>query len=130
MASPRLLVIASSSVSNRRIWIGAGDLDLVAEQSREIDVEAGGIAVRAGEIERRIVGFGQKPDHREARQIGPVGPPPRVPEAGHRLRRGLHGGFRRTVCACDARHRTAPRPAAAAAITGDGADGFEAVFRR
>ena len=71
----------------------AGDLDLFTQQSGQIDVEAGGIAVGAGEIERRIVGFGQKPDHREAGQIGPVRPPSRVPEAGHRLRRGLRGRF-------------------------------------
>ena len=72
---------------------GAGDLDLVAQQPRQIDIEAGGIAVGAGEVERRIVGLGQKPDHREARQIGPVRTPPRVPEAGHGLRGRLGAGL-------------------------------------
>ncbi len=73
----------------------AGNLDLLAEQPGQIDIEAGGIAVGAGEVERRIIGFGQKPDDGQPRQIGPVRPPPRVPEAGHRLGRGLGAGLGR-----------------------------------
>ena len=72
---------------------GAGDLDLLAKLPRQIDIEAGGIAVGAGEVERRVIGFGQKPDHREAGQIGPVRAPPWIPEAGDRLRRRLGAGF-------------------------------------
>ena len=107
----------------------AGHLDLFTQQSGQIDVEAGGIAVGAGEIERRIVGFGQKPDHREAGQIGPVRTPPRVPEAGHRLRRRLHGGFWRGLRlrrAAGQRHgQQQPRPSARTARTVRG--GFPAV---
>jgi hypothetical protein len=42
---------------------GAADLDLVAELPGQIDIEPGGIAIGAGEVERRVIGFGQKPDH-------------------------------------------------------------------
>jgi hypothetical protein len=65
---------------------GAGNLDLVAQRARQIDIEAGRIAVGAGEVERRVIGLGQEPDHGEARHVRPVRTPPRVPEAGHRLR--------------------------------------------
>ena len=44
---------------------------LGAELARQVDIEAGGIAVGTGEVERRIICFGQKPDHREAGQIRP-----------------------------------------------------------
>ena len=86
---------------------GAGDLDLVAQRARQIDIEAGRIAVGAGEVERRIIGLGQEADHGETRQIGPIRPSPRVPEAGHGLRGGLDGGPRAGF---------APAPGFAAAI--------------
>ena len=57
---------------------------------RQIDVESGGIAVGPGEVERRVIGLGEKPDHRKTGQIGPVGTPPRIPESGH----GLGSRFR------------------------------------
>ena len=71
----------------------AGDLDLVADHPRQIDIEACRVAVGAGEIERRIIGLGQKPDHRQARQIGPVRPAARIPEARHRLGSSLRAGL-------------------------------------
>ena len=75
---------------------GAGDLDLLAQRAGEIDVEAGRIAVGAGVVERRVVGLGQEADHGQARQVGPLRAPPRVPEAGHGLGGGLAGrGLRR-----------------------------------
>ena len=95
---------------------------------RQIDVEAGRIAVGAGEVERRIVGFGEKPDHGEAGQIGPVRTPARVPEAGHRLRRRFDGGFGGGVCAC-AVPPDSTTPAAAAIDSPASRRGrFEAVF--
>ena len=71
----------------------AGDLDLLAQGARQIDIEAGRIAVGAGEVEGRIVGFGQKTDHGQAGQIGSVRASARVPEARHCLRRD-GGGLR------------------------------------
>ena len=65
---------------------GAGELELLAHHAGEIDVEALRIAVRPGEIERRIVDLGQEADHHHPAEIGPLRPPPRVPEARH-----LHG---------------------------------------
>ncbi len=76
----------------------AGHLDLGAQQPRKIDVEAGGIAVRSGEIERRVVGLGEEADHGDARQVGPVGTPARIPETRDGLRRGRQvcsGSWRR-----------------------------------
>ena len=61
----------------------AGDLQLLADHPREIDVEAGRIAVRAGIVERRIVDLGEKADQRDARQVGTLWSPSRIPEAGH-----------------------------------------------
>ena len=74
---------------------GAGDLDLVAKRARQIDVEASGIAVGPGKVERGVIRLGQKPDHCQARQIGPVRAPPRVPEPGYCLGCGLDRGSRR-----------------------------------
>src|SRR5262249_43550791 len=62
--------------------------ELLAHDAGKVDVEALRIAVRAGEVERRIVGLGEKADGVEARQIGPLRPPPRIPEA-----RNLHDGI-------------------------------------
>ena len=75
---------------------GAGDLELLAHHARQIDVEALRVAVRAGEIERRIVGLGEETDHADARQIGFLRPAPRIPEAGHAHRR--RGGRWRPRC--------------------------------
>ena len=61
----------------------AGGLDLVAQQPRQIDVEAGGVAVRPGIIERRIIHFGEEADRLDARQIRTLRPPPRIPETGN-----------------------------------------------
>ena len=60
---------------------GAGDFQLLADHPREIDVEAGRIAVGTGVVERRIVDLGDEADQRDARQVRPLRPPPRVPEA-------------------------------------------------
>ena len=65
---------------------GAGDLDLLADQPRQIDVEAGRRAVGAGIVERRIIGLGEEADDADAGEIRPFRPPARIPEAGHRHR--------------------------------------------
>ncbi len=62
----------------------AGDLELLADEPRKLDVEAGRTAVGARVVERRIVEFGQEADLRDARDVGPLRAPPRVPEARHR----------------------------------------------
>ncbi|MGY3295100.1 hypothetical protein ACVWWP_008167 [Bradyrhizobium sp. LM3.6] len=72
----------------------AGDLDLLTQRAGEIDVEAGRIAVGAGVVEGRIVGLGQETDHGQTRQVRPLRPPPRVPEAGHGLRGRLGSRLR------------------------------------
>ena len=83
----------------------AGDLELLADHPRQIDIEAGRRAIRPGIVERRIIGFGEEADDVDARQIRPFRPPPRIPETGHgqgvgrrcdgwrRGRRALRGGF-------------------------------------
>ena len=48
----------------------AGELELLAQHARQIDVEALRIPVRPGVIERRVVGLGKEPDDTDARQIG------------------------------------------------------------
>ena len=60
---------------------GASSLDLVAQQPRQIDVEAGRIAVGAGIVERRIIEVGEETDDLDARQIGPLRPPARIPKS-------------------------------------------------
>ena len=112
MASPRLVVMRVDQGLEAAHLDGAGDLDLVAQRARQIDIEAGRIAVGAGEVERRIIGLGQEADHGDARQVRPVRPPPRVPEAGHRLRRGLGRGSGDGLAL---RRRRADAPASAAA---------------
>ena len=62
---------------------GAGELELLADQPRQIDVEALRVAVRPGEIERRVVDLGDEADDVDPRHIGPLRPPPRVPESRH-----------------------------------------------
>ena len=52
---------------------GAGDLHLLADQPREIDIEAGRIAVGTGIVERRIVDLGEEADQRDARRSGRSG---------------------------------------------------------
>ena len=69
----------------------AGDFDLLADQARQIDIEAGRRAVGPGIVERRVVGLGQKADDADARQVRPLRPPARIPEAGHRHRIGRRG---------------------------------------
>src|SRR5205085_12334138 len=46
-------------------------------------VEAGRIAVAAGEVERRKVGLGEKPDAGDVRDIRPLRAPARIPETRH-----------------------------------------------
>src|SRR5262249_53772228 len=41
------------------------------------------VAVRPGKIEERVVGFGEEPDHADARQIGLFRPATRVPKSRH-----------------------------------------------
>jgi hypothetical protein len=64
----------------------AGDFELLADQSRQIDVEAGRMPVGAGIVERRIVHLGHEADLREAREIGTFRPAFRIPET--RIGRG------------------------------------------
>jgi hypothetical protein len=59
--------------------------------------------MRAGKIERRIVDLGHEADADDAQEIGPLGPPPRVPEARH-LHRRL-GPDRLRQCHAPARRR-------------------------
>ena len=94
-ASPLLLFKRADQRIEAPHLHGAGDLDLLADQPRQIDIEAGGRAIRAGIVERRIIGLGEEADDADARQIGPLRPPPRIPEAGHRHRIGRRAGGER-----------------------------------
>ncbi len=71
---------------------GARDLDLVADQARQIDVESDRIAVRPRIVERRIVDVGEETDALDAREIGPLRPPARIPEARNHNTAQLDGG--------------------------------------
>ena len=69
---------------------GAADLDLLANEPCEIDIETGRIAVRADIVERRIIDVGEKADGLDAGQIRPLRTPARIPKARkyHGARRG------------------------------------------
>ena len=62
------------------------ELQLFADQPRELDVEPGRIAVRPRIVEGRVVELGQEADLRDARDIRPLGAAARVPEARDRDR--------------------------------------------
>ena len=62
---------------------GAVDLQLLADESRQIDVETGRIAVAAGIVERWVIDLGEKADDADAREVRTFRPPARVPESGH-----------------------------------------------
>jgi len=61
----------------------AGDVQLLADRPREVDVEARRIAVRTRIVERRIIDLGHEADQGDAAHVGPLGTPARVPEPGH-----------------------------------------------
>ena len=78
---------------------GAGDFQFIADRAREVDVKAGRIAVGAGVVERRIIGFGQETDDGDARGVRALRAPARIPEARYRRhRRGLLGDGRLREC--------------------------------
>ena len=58
----------------------AGDLQLLADGARKIDVEARQRAVGTGKGEGRIFVVGDEADGAQAAQIGPLQPALRVPE--------------------------------------------------
>ena len=80
----------------------AGDFQLLADHPRQIDVEAGRIAVGPRIVERRIVDFGDEADQRDARKVRPLRPPSRVPKSrdGDRSRRGGIAGRRQPLGRC------------------------------
>ena len=86
-ASPRLSASESSSMSKRRICIGASGFQLLADQARQIDIEALRMAVSAGVVERRIVILGEEANEGDARKVRPFRTAPRVPETRHVDRR-------------------------------------------
>jgi hypothetical protein len=82
----------------------ASNLELFADQSRQIDVETNGCAVRAGVVEGRIVGLGKKADDVDPREVRPFGSPSGIPEAWHCHGVGNYSG-RCRHCWADSRRR-------------------------
>ena len=82
--SARLSLSESTSVSKRRICMVQRYFQFVANEPRQIDIESGGIAIRTGVVERRIIDLGRELDQRDAAGVGAFWAPPGIPEARHR----------------------------------------------